>query len=219
MQKLHSGKALEWAWHREWGLAVNKVKTRAFKMIVFVSTPVIFLVQIYTVVNFSWVSSCCPLDHFIITNLRYSMWWANNWVQCALRNTKRLSNQCRIKVLYVSTFACTIPHCYSNTSTQNPSHQWCNVNCKYRQHTSSCRSTPARALSSSLTTSMWPPPLARVRAVLPSHCTREVEKGNCHRLSRTCHNHKHCYTLLVLPSVIVSSPDPAQEFLGLEPLL
>ena len=79
------------------------------------------------------------------------------------------------KVLYVSTFACTNSHCYSNISTQNPSHQWCNVKCKYRQHTSSCRFTPARALSSSLTTSMWPPSLAYIRAVLPLHCTREVE--------------------------------------------
>ena len=76
-------------------------------------------------------------------------------------------------LLDISTFAGTYSHCYSNTSTQNPSHHCCNVNCKYRQHTSSCRSTPAWALSSSLTTSSS---LAAIRAVLLLHCTWEIER-------------------------------------------
>ena len=130
------------------------------------------------------------------------------------------------------TFACTNSHWYSNTCTQNPSHQWCNVNCKYRQHTSSCRSTPAQALSSSLTTSTWPPALAHIRAVLPSNCTREVEREiatDCPEIYNLCFMSQpqallHSTSVAICHSLI-PRPRPRGEglvtfsqFLGLEPL-
>ena len=105
-------------------------------------------------------------------------------------------------------------------------------NCKYRQHTSSCRSTPAWALSSSLTTSMWPPLLACIRAVLPLHCTREVEReiatdypeiyNLCFMSQPQALLHSTgvaiCHSLIPRPCPRGEGLVAFSQFLGLEPL-